>query len=42
LQALTLAVEKGFKDRPELTGNKSLASLREEAEYKKLVEKLGQ
>jgi predicted esterase len=41
LQALTLAVEKGFDDRPQITGNKSLASLREEAEYKKLVERLG-
>jgi predicted esterase len=40
LQALTLAVEKGFKDRPEITGNKSLAPLREEEGYKKLVERL--
>ncbi len=40
LQALTLAVEKGFKDRPEITGNKSLAPLREEEGYKKLLERL--
>lgn len=42
LQALTLAVEKGFADRAEITGNKSLAPLRGEEGYKKLLERLGQ
>jgi hypothetical protein len=42
LQALTLAVEKGFAGRAEITNNKSLAPLREEEGYKKLLERLGQ
>ena len=40
LQALALAVEKGFADRAEITGNKSLDPLREEEGYKKLLERL--
>jgi predicted esterase len=42
LQALTLAVEKGFAGRAEITGNRSLDPLREEEGYKKLLERLGQ
>ncbi len=42
LRALTLAVEKGFADRAEVTGNASLDALREEEGYKKLLEKLAQ
>jgi dienelactone hydrolase len=40
LESLKKSVEKGFKDAAELTNNRELDALREEAEFKKLVEDL--
>jgi poly(3-hydroxybutyrate) depolymerase len=40
LEALKKSVEKGFKDGAELQNNRELDAIREEAEFKKLVEDL--